>query len=167
MSQIGKRVLLVDADMRRPRQHSIWKISNFVGLSNILVNQAQLPNTAQEALVTLDVLPAGTTPPNPIALLDSQRMASLIREATNNYDFVIIDAPPLTAVADALVVGKLVDGILIMVRPGKVESGAVNTAKSLLEQAKVPVLGMVVNGIDGGKGYGGYYYSQGYYGKGG
>lgn len=165
ISQLGKRVLLVDADMRRPRQHSIWNLSNFIGLSNILVNQAQLRNTAQEALVTLDVLPAGTTPPNPLALLDSQRMNTLIKEATKEYDFVIIDTPPLTAVADALVVGKWVDGMLLVVRPGKVESGAVNTAKSLLEQAKVPVLGMVVNGVEVGSGYGGYYYSKGYYGR--
>jgi capsular exopolysaccharide synthesis family protein len=165
MSQLGKRVLLIDADMRRPRQHTIWNLSNFIGLSNILVNQAQLPNTAQEALVTLDVLPVGTTPPNPVALLDSQRMATLIQEATKEYDFVIIDTPPLTAVADALVVGKLVDGMLLVVRPGEVESGAVNTARSLLEQAKVPVLGMVVNGVSEGSGYGGYYYSQGYYGS--
>jgi capsular exopolysaccharide synthesis family protein len=165
MSQLGKRVLLIDADMRRPRQHTIWNLSNFIGLSNILVNQAQLPNTAQEALVTLDVLPVGTTPPNPVALLDSQRMATLIQEATKEYDFVIIDTPPLTAVADALVVGKLVDGMLLVVRPGEVESGAVNTARSLLEQAKVPVLGMVVNGVSEGSGYGGYYYSQGYYGR--
>jgi capsular exopolysaccharide synthesis family protein len=164
MSQLGKRVLLVDADMRRPRQHTIWNLSNFMGLSNILVNQAQLQSTTQEALVTLDVLPVGTTPPNPVALLDSQRMASLIQEATKEYDFVIIDTPPLTAVADALVVGKLVDGMLLVVRPGEVESGAVNTAKSLLEQAKVSILGMVVNGVGGGSSYGGYYYSKGYYG---
>jgi polysaccharide biosynthesis transport protein len=163
ISQLGKRVLLVDTDMRRPRQHSIWNLSNFIGLSNILVGQAQLQNTAQEALVTLDVLPVGTTPPNPLTLLDSQRMATLIKEATENYDFVIIDTPPLTAVADALIVGKLVDGMLLVVRPGKVESGAVSTSKSLLEQAKVPVLGMVVNGVAEGSGYGGYYYSKGYY----
>ena len=165
MSQLGKRVLLIDADMRRPRQHKIWQIQNFSGLSNVLVNQAQLPNTAQEALVTLDVLPVGQIPPNPVSLLDSQRMGTVVKEAIEYYDFVIIDTPPLTAVADALVIAKFVDGILLVVRPGEVESGAVSTAKSALEQAKVDVLGMIVNGVSGGSSYGGYYYSKGYYGS--
>lgn len=151
--------------MRRPRQHKIWQIQNFSGLSNVLVNQAQLPNTAQEALVTLDVLPVGQIPPNPVSLLDSQRMGTVVKEAIEYYDFVIIDTPPLTAVADALVIAKFVDGILLVVRPGEVESGAVSTAKSALEQAKVDVLGMIVNGVSGGSSYGGYYYSKGYYGS--
>ena len=165
MSQLGKRVLLIDADMRRSRQHKIWQIQNFSGLSNVLVNQAQLSNTAQEALVTLNVLAAGQIPPNPVSLLDSQRMETVVKEATKDYDFVIIDTPPLTAVADALVVAKFVDGMLLVVRPGEVESGAVSTAKLALEQAKVDVLGMVVNGISGSSSYGGYYYSKGYYGN--
>ncbi len=165
ISQMGKRVLLIDADMRRPRQHKIWQLPNLSGLSNILVNQAQLPNTAQEALVTLDVLPVGQLPPNPVAILDSQRMATVVKEATRDYEFVIIDTPSLTAVADALVIGKFVDGMLMVVRPGEVESGAVSAAKSALEQAKVNVLGMVVNGVSGSSGYGGYYHPKGYYGS--
>ncbi|MDJ0676858.1 MAG: polysaccharide biosynthesis tyrosine autokinase [Calothrix sp. MO_167.B42] len=165
ISQLGKRVLLIDADMRRPRQQKIWQLTNLSGLSNVLVNQAQLSNTVQEALVTLDVLTVGKIPPNPVTILDSQRMGTVIEEATNDYDFVIIDTPSLTAVADALVVAKFVDGMLMVVRPGEVDSGAVTTAKSVLEQAKVNVLGMVVNGVSGDHGYGGYYYSKGYYGN--
>jgi len=164
MSMLGKRVLLIDTDMRRPRQHKVWELPNFMGLSSVLTGQAQLSSVAQEALVSLDVLPVGTIPPNPVTLLESQRMANLVKEASSNYDCVIIDTPPLTAVADALVVGKLVDGMLLVVRPGEVESGAVQASKSMLEQAKVPVLGMIVNGVDSGNSYGGYYYTKGYYG---
>ncbi|OUL29113.1 polysaccharide biosynthesis tyrosine autokinase [Nostoc sp. 106C] len=161
-AQTGRRVLLVDADMRRPRQHKVWEQSNLIGLSNILVNQAELPTTTKEALMTLDLVTAGTIPPNAAALLESKRMAALIQEATSNYDFVIIDAPPLTAVADAQILGKLVDGVLLVVRPGVVDSAAANATKNLLAQSGQRVLGMVVNGITAGSSYGGYY-SKGYY----
>lgn len=163
-AQLGKRVLLIDADMRRPRQHSIWDVPNMTGLSNVLVGQAALHGSTTEALVTLDVLTAGKIPPNPLTLLESQRMASLVKDASNDYDFVIIDAPPLTAVADALNIGKLADGMLLVVRPGVANTGSVNAAKSLLEQSGQRVLGMVVNGVTADNSYGGYYYSKGYYG---
>ncbi|MBD2279349.1 GumC family protein [Aphanizomenon flos-aquae] len=161
---VGRRVLLVDADMRLPRQHRIWEIHNLLGLSNILAGQTQLENAVQEVSPLVNMLPAGKIPPNPVALLDSQRMAALVEEASKDYDFVIIDTPPLTAVTDPLIVGKYVDGLLLVVRPGQVEYSAVTAAKSLLEQAKVPILGMVVNGIGKESGYGGYYYASGYYG---
>jgi capsular exopolysaccharide synthesis family protein len=161
---VGRRVLLVDADMRRPRQHRIWEIHNLLGLSNILAGQAQLENAVQEVSPLVNMLPAGKIPPNPVALLDSQRMATLVEEASKDYDFIIIDTPPLTVVTDPLIVGKYVDGLLLVVRPGQVEYSAVTAAKSLLNQAKVPILGMVVNGIGKESGYGGYYYASGYYG---
>lgn len=163
VAQIGRRVLLVDGDMRRPRQHKIWEQSNLVGLSNILVGQAELQTSTKEALMTLDFVSAGTIPPNPAALLDSQRIGEVIQEASKEYDFVIIDAPPLTAVADALMLGKLVDGLLLVVRPGVANTASVAAAKNLLEQAGQRVLGMVVNGVTAGSSYGGYY-SKGYYG---
>ncbi|MBD2197812.1 MULTISPECIES: GumC family protein [Calothrix] len=161
-AQTGRRVLLIDADMRRPRQHKVWEQNNLIGLSNILVNQAELATTTKEALMTLDLVTAGTIPPNAAALLESKRMAAVIQEATSNYNFVIIDAPPLTAVADAQILGKLVDGILLVVRPGVVESAAAIATKNLLAQSGQRVLGMVVNGITSGSSYGGYY-SKGYY----
>ncbi|MTJ48818.1 polysaccharide biosynthesis tyrosine autokinase [Dolichospermum sp. UHCC 0259] len=163
-AHVGRRVLLVDADMRRPRQHRIWEIHNLLGLSNILAGQAQLENAVQEVSPLVNMLPAGKIPPSPVALLDSQRMATLVEEASKDYDFVIIDTPPLTVVTDPLIVGKYVDGLLLVVLPGQVEYSAVTAAKSLLNQAKVPILGMVVNGIGKESGYGGYYYASGYYG---
>ena len=163
-AHVGRRVLLVDADMRRPRQQRIWETPNLLGLSNILAGQAQLKNTVQEVSPLVYLLPVGKIPPNPVTLLDSQRMADLLEEASNNYDFIIIDTPPLTAVTDPLIVAKYVDGLLLVVRPGKVEYPAMKSAKSLLNQAKVPILGMAVNGISEESGYGGYYYYKGYYG---
>jgi capsular exopolysaccharide synthesis family protein len=165
IAQLGKRVLLIDADMRRPTQQNIWNLPNMIGLSNVLVGQADLQVSTTEALVTLDLLTSGTIPPNPLALLESQRMGSLLlEEISNDYDYIIIDAPPLTVVSDALALSKLGDGMLLVVRPGVANTGSVNAAKSLLEQSGQRVLGMVVNSVTADNSYGGYYYSKGYYG---
>ncbi len=164
-AQMGRRVLLLDADMRHPRQRQIWELPNMAGLGNVLVGQTELQTTAQEALINLEVLTCGTISPNPVALLDSQRMASLIAEAARDYDFVIIDTPPLCMFADAMILGKLADGILLVVRSGMVKSTAATATKKLLEQSQQRVLGMVVNGEIGGGSYG--YYSNYYYEKNG
>ncbi|MEA5618344.1 polysaccharide biosynthesis tyrosine autokinase [Cronbergia sp. UHCC 0137] len=164
--QMGRRVLLIDADMRRPRQHEIWDIQNLQGLSNILVGQIGLENSTQEVQVNLDVLSGGKEPPNPAALLDSMRLSTLIEEASGIYDFIIIDTPPVGLFADAMIVGKLVDGVLMVVRPGEVTSPAAVTAKLALEQSGQKVLGMAINAVNSGDSSGHYYsysYSSQYY----
>jgi polysaccharide biosynthesis transport protein len=163
-SHVGKRVLLIDCDMRRPRQHRIWEIPNLLGLSNILAGQNEVEPAIHKVFLNVDMLPAGKIPPNPVTLLDSQRMADLIEKARQDYDFVILDSPPLTAVTDPLIIGKFADGLLLVVRPGRVEYSALKSSKSLLNQSKVPVLGMAVNGVSEESGYGGYYYYRGYRG---
>lgn len=162
-AQMGKRVLLIDADMRRPHQHEVWETPNMMGLSNVLVGQAEFAKTAKEVVINLDLLTAGTIPPNPVVLLDSQRMASLIAQAREEYDCIIIDTPPLSMLADAMIVGNLADGMLLVARPGVVNSEAAKATKALLEHSRVPVLGMVVNGVEIDHyhyNYYGYYYSN-------
>jgi polysaccharide biosynthesis transport protein len=161
-AQMGKRVLLIDADMRRPRQHEIWELQNFMGLSNVLVGQGESQNLTKEVVYGLDVLTAGTIPPNPLPLVDSQSMAGLIRESAKEYDCVIVDTPPLTLASEAQILGKLADGILLVVRPGTVNVNTAGVAKELLEQSSQCVLGMVVNGVNSDRGSG-YYYNKGYY----
>ncbi|MGM3305424.1 GumC family protein [Anabaena sp. WFMT] len=156
-AQMGCRVLLLDADMRRPRQHEIWKLPNVMGLSNVLVGQGELTKTAQ-VMVGLEVLTSGTIPPNPVALIDSQGMDLLIKEYAQEYDFVIIDTGSLAINAEAQILGKLVDGMLLVVRPGMVDSRTVIAAKSLVEQSGQQVLGMVVNGVGSDSNYS--YYSD-------
>jgi polysaccharide biosynthesis transport protein len=163
-AQLGKRVLLIDADMRRPRQHEIWELQNFMGLSNALVGQGEWVNLTKEVVYGLDVLTAGTIPPNPLPLVDSQSMATLIRETGKDYDFVIIDTPPLTLASEAQLLGKMADGVLLVVRPGIANVNTVAVAKGLLEQSSQRVLGMVVNGVNVDSGSG-YYYNKGYYGR--
>lgn len=163
-AHMGRRVLLVDADMRDPLQHVIWKLPNLMGLSNILAGQAELSTSTQKVLINLEVLNAGTIGPNPAALLDSQRMASLVEAAVRNYDFVIIDTPALNLFVDGLMLSKLADGILLTVRPGVLDSATATATKMLLEQSRAHVLGMVVNGVTGEHSPS-YYHSKTYYGR--
>ncbi|MBO3463340.1 polysaccharide biosynthesis tyrosine autokinase [Aetokthonos hydrillicola Thurmond2011] len=159
-AHMGRRVLLIDGDMRHSCQQAIWKLPNLVGLSNVLVGQAEFSRTTQEVLVNLNVLTVGTIPPNVAALLDSQRMSLLIQEAIESYDCVIIDTPALSLFGDALILSKMADGILLVVRPGVLHSSVAKTAKTMLEQARSRVLGMVVNGVTTESRSGYYYHSR-------
>lgn len=148
IAQVGRRVLLVDADMRHPVQHHIWNLTNAVGLSNLIVEQVKRDNAIQETMPNLFVLPSGVLPPNPVALLDSKRMATLVDSFTNDYDFVIFDTPALAGTADAAVLSKLGDGTLLVVRPGELDYSSAKAAKEFLIQSGQNVLGMVINGVN-------------------
>ncbi|MBE9224343.1 polysaccharide biosynthesis tyrosine autokinase [Phormidium sp. LEGE 05292] len=147
MSQLGRKVLLIDADMHHPIQHHIWNLTNAAGLSDVIVGQADVNSAVKEVMTNLDVLPSGVIPPNPLALLDSKRMASLIEDFSATYNFVIIDTPPLVLVADALTLGKMADGMLLVARPSVVDTVSASASKGFLVQSAQNVLGMVVNGI--------------------
>ncbi|NJR74106.1 MAG: polysaccharide biosynthesis tyrosine autokinase, partial [Scytonema sp. CRU_2_7] len=147
-AELGRRVLLVDADMRHPMQHHIWGLTNVAGLSNVLVGHAEFEATiARRVMPNLDILTAGVIPPNPMALLDSKRMASLIEYFGENYDFVIIDAPPVVHAADALTLSEMTDGVLFVARPGVLNFTSAQASKELLERSGQKVLGLVVNGL--------------------
>ncbi|MGF1676020.1 MAG: polysaccharide biosynthesis tyrosine autokinase, partial [Rivularia sp. (in: cyanobacteria)] len=148
MASTGRRVLLVDADMRHPIQHHTWGLTNAVGLSNVIIDRLNLNAAVQEVLPNLDVLCSGVVPPNPIALLDSQRMATLLDNFTQQYDFVIFDTPSVVGTADAAILSDLTDGILLVVRPGVVDLDSANAAKEYLTQSNQKVLGIVVNGLN-------------------
>jgi polysaccharide biosynthesis transport protein len=147
VAQLGRKVLLIDGDLHRPVQHRIWELSNQVGLSNAIVGQAELKSAIADVMPNLKVLPSGVIPPNPMALLDSQRIATLIEQFSQTYDLVIIDTPSLNVAADALILGQKADGILFVVRPGVVDSQSAAFAKELLAKSNQHVLGLVVNGV--------------------
>ena len=160
-TQCGQRILLVDADMRRPSQHHVWEISNQVGLSNVLQQEAKWEDSVQNVMTNLDVLTSGTIPENPIALLDSSLMKAFIDSVSQHYDRVIFDTPPLIGIADTKVIGKLVDGFLFVVRPGVVDYGSATAAKKMLDTNGQKVLGVIVNGADMRNEP--YYYNNYYY----
>ncbi len=148
IAQVGQRVLLVDANMRHPIQHNVWGVNNSVGLSNLIVDQVSCDLVVQEVMPNLHLLSSGVLPPNPLALLDSQRMGVLVSRFAEEYDYVVFDTPSLNGTADAAVLGKLADGILLVVRPGAIDSASANVAKEFLIQSGQNVLGMVINGLN-------------------
>lgn len=147
IAQLGKKVLLIDADVHHPQQQEIWEIDHSVGLLDVLQDYNLLPKAIKSVVPNLDIMPAGQAMPNSLGLLKSPQMRSLLEELQQDYDLVIFDTPPLLLFADALTLGKLADGILMVVRPGAIEPANANASKELLEQSGQNILGLVVNGV--------------------
>lgn len=148
IAQVGRRVLLVDADMRHPVQHHVWNMTSGLGLSNVIVDHVPIERAIEQVMPNLYVLSSGVLPPNPLALLDSKRMAALVTSFAKQFDFVIFDTPTLSGTADAAVLSKLADGILLVVRPGVITVESAIAAKEFLTQSSQNVLGMVINGVN-------------------
>ncbi|MEM7717128.1 MAG: polysaccharide biosynthesis tyrosine autokinase, partial [Cyanobacteria bacterium P01_A01_bin.68] len=148
LAQSGKRVLLVDADMRQPNQHHLWGLINGGGLSNVIVGQDEFSRCYHQVNKYLSVLSAGVQPPNPSALIDSAAMDSLIQSLLPRYDYIIFDTPPLAGTPDAAVLGKMVDGVLLVARPRVVDSASATGAKSLLERSEAKILGIIANAVN-------------------
>ncbi len=163
LAQLGYRVMLIDADMRQPSQHHLWGLTNAVGLSDILVGQAELSSVIRQGIERLDIIPSGVTPPNPLALLDSKRMTSLIRNFSENYDFVIIDTPPLILAADSLMLSQIASGVLLVARPRVLDRASANSAKEMLERSSQRVLGLVVNAISKNESAQYFYHAKRYF----
>lgn len=165
-AQAGKRVLIVDTDMRKPTIHAIFDLSNTEGLSSILAGESTMvqaiKHTPQEGL---HVLTCGPLPPNPAELLESQRMTNLVEELKEVYDLILFDAPPIIAVTDASILASRLDGLILLLGVNKVTRKAGRHALQLLGRAKVKVWGMVVRGVRPDND--GYYYSyyHRYYGN--
>lgn len=160
-AQQGKRVLVVDADMRKPTMHYTFHLDNLRGLSNVLVGESQLRDaTSITNVENLDVLTCGPIPPNPSELLGSKRLPLMLDQAKELYDLVIFDTPPLLAVADAKILANVCDGSILVVRSKQTEYEAVTKSVELLEPSHAKVLGTILN--DRTKKEGNYYY---YYGN--
>ena len=166
----GKRVLLIDGDMRRPTVHKQFGLKRSPGLSNLIGgntghSDAVIDSTTKTDLAELDVLTAGDSPPNPAELLGSQRFKDAIEQFTAKYDLVIIDAPPMLIV-DPVMTSKAVDGIVYAIRPGTATRDAVKSAFEELQRCPTPVLGVVLTRLDEKTsryyGYNGYYSNYAY-----
>lgn len=158
----GKRVLLIDADMRKPSLHRKFDLSNRTGLTSLLASQHHLSEVVQDTTVDqLFVVTSGPIPPNPSELLGSQRMKQLIADLREQYDIILIDTPPNLAVPDGMIISSLCDGVILVVQAGKVKRDLVRKAKNNLEHAGARILGVLLNNVDRKKGEGYYYY---YYG---
>lgn len=157
----GQRVLLVDADMRKPTVHRTFGLSNENGLSKVLSSNNSVLEMAQPSMVdNLSILTSGPKPPNPSELLGSTRMNQVIEEARHLYDVIIFDMPPVVTVTDAQIMASKADGTLLVVRENVTRKDALTKAKDLLEMVQARVLGVVYNGTKDVKDQSYYYYSN-------
>ena len=157
-AKAGQKVLLVDADMRKPVIYKAFQINNHYGLINLLSSTETISKGIQKtAIKELSVLPSGPIPPNPSELLSSKRMDQLMVEASQLYDIVMFDLPPIVTVTDAQILSSKADGTLLVVREKTSRKEAVVKAKKLLEMAQAKVLGIVYNGVEQSKDTSYYY----------
>lgn len=145
-SQQGKKVLFVDADLRKPTAHYTFQQENFKGLTTVLTKQSELFETIKATrIANLDILTSGPIPPNPAELLSSRAMEELLAAAFKEYDMVVFDTPPVLAVTDAQVLANQCDGTILVVASGSTDKDSAVKAKELLEAAKAKLLGVVLN----------------------
>lgn len=148
LSQLGLKVLLIDADMRNPSQHEFWNQDLQLGLSDILANRVNPETVVHEVMVNLHFITAGLQTANPLALINSPGMSAIIEKLALNYDFVLLDTPPLNVGGDAHIISTMTDGIILVVHPQVVDVASAMAATEKLEEYNQNVLGMVVNGVN-------------------
>jgi len=173
IAQGGRTAVIVDADLRRPRVHKLLQVSNRNGLSNQFIrDQDNLDGSVKPTEVEgLHVLTSGNLPPNPSELLGSDRMSEILHKLADTYGTVIVDAPPILVVTDALVLAPLVDGVIVVIKPSLTKRAALKNMLGQLHQVHANVLGVVMNDVKISRShyynyhYHGYYYSH-KYGKG-
>lgn len=169
LAQTGKRVIAVSCDLRKPRLHRFFGLKNQVGVTSVLAGTATLAQAAQRpGQDSLRILASGPVPPNPTELLESKEMGNLIEELRQAADFVIIDAPPILAVSDALILAPKSDGVVIVAGAGNTSRGAAVTTREQLDQVEARVVGCVLNNFHPGQAkyypyYYRYYTTYGYY----
>lgn len=162
-AQDGKKVLLVDADMRKPTMHYTFHTTNSTGLSNLLTRKWELQDVVIETEIEgLHLVTCGPIPPNPAELLGSKTMDVLLEQLIASYDIVIFDAPPILSVTDAQILSNKCDGTILVLNSGSTEKASVLKAKEALVSAKANILGTMLNNFVLEKDH--YYYQ--YYGTG-
>ena len=162
-AQQGSKVLLIDADLRKPRIHRIMMMDNSNGLTNLLSTHNDYRDYIRSSRINnLDVLLCGAIPPNPSELLMSNVMKQFIQKVRGDYDIILLDAPPAISVTDAAIISTYVDGTILVAASGTVEKEALIGAKEVLNKVKANILGVVLNKIDR-KTTGNYHYYEYYY----
>ncbi|MFC1453439.1 polysaccharide biosynthesis tyrosine autokinase, partial [Verrucomicrobiota bacterium] len=163
-AQVGKRTLVIDSDMRKPRLHNVFSVMPEKGLANLLASEEDLrleDVVLQTTLENLSFLPCGPVPHNPVEMLDSKRFGDILAEIESKFEFTVFDSPPGITMADPLIMGKRTGGVLLVVRSFVTPKHAVRDFTTHMREADVRLLGVVLNNVDTPKGgYYGYYYEN-------
>ncbi len=167
--QADSRVCIVDSDMRRPMLHRMFGLTNTRGLMTALLEGGTLETVAQATHIkNLSVVTSGPLPPNPAELVGSNRMRECLETATKQYDIVLLDSPPVISVSDALALAAQCEGVILVVRSGKIPQAVVKRTVEHIEAVKGRILGIVLNSVDlrrDGYYYDYYRYYASYYGQ--
>lgn len=149
LAQANSRVILIDMDLRRPFQHRMFKINNKVGVSNIIGEKKSLQSAIHKDIIPgLDVLTAGTISPNPSEMVSSDKAKEIVKWAEENYDYVLIDAPPVNIVSDVLALANMTAGILFVVRVGSTHKDELKKAIEEIKFVNTELLGVILNSAD-------------------
>jgi len=158
LAQADHRVLLIDADMRKPVQHKIFKVKNKNGLSSVIGKMITPEQSIQKNIIkNLDLLTAGPKPPNPSELLASEQAEKVLNELSEKYDYVVVDTPPVNVVSDAMGISKSLAGILLVLKYGETTFDTTEKAMKKIQLSDMNMLGFIINDISG-KHHSGYYY---------
>jgi capsular exopolysaccharide synthesis family protein len=166
LAQGGTRVLLIDADMRRPAVHPRFGLSGKIGLSTLLTGGSTFAQTIQNVpeVPSLDIIASGPVPPFPAELLGSDAMRAMLTSAAETYQYIVIDSPPILSVTDGVILAREADAVVLVVRHGKSSKHIIRRARDLLVRAGAPITGIVLNAVDlNSPEYQGYYGQSGYH----
>jgi len=172
-AQGGSKTALIDGDLRRPKIHQRFGVRNQTGLSRLFVRGKKSEEKISQQhpkVPNMSIITSGSIPPNPSELLGSEKMRLLLDYFANQYDYVLLDAPPVMAVTDPVIMSKFVDGVLLVTKPGATKTGALKQSVEQLRRVKANILGVVLNEIpkNGSRyyyhGYQ-YYHYEDYYGE--
>jgi len=166
LAQTGAKVLIIDADMRRPRLHQVFNVTNGAGLSTLLSSEfdeaTMLGVVQHDEKSKLHLMPSGPVPPNPAELIGSEQMTNLLKRLSNHFTHVVIDSPPIASFTDGVLIASMVDGVILVVHAGKSSRQVVKRSKQLLNDIGAKVLGVVLNNVNL-RSQDNYYYYQTYY----
>lgn len=166
LAQTGAKVLIIDADMRRPRLHSLFNITNGEGLSTLLSSKLQEAEIAKvikyDEGTKLNLLTSGPIPPNPAELIGSEQMANLFKILQTKFTHVVVDSPPIASFTDGVLIASMVDGVILVVHAGKSSRQIVRRSRQLLNDVGAKILGVVLNNVNL-RSQENYYYYQSYY----
>ena len=161
LSQAGKKVLIVDCDLRKPVMHKFFGVRNLHGVGDVLVGERILQEVANEPVPGLSVIPGGPAPPNPTELLGSQRFTDFLAGVRQQFDYVLVDAPPVGLLSDSAIIATQGDGVLLVLDAQNTRKGSVRQALRNLEAVGANVLGTVMNNVEAPKSG---HYADAYYG---
>jgi capsular exopolysaccharide synthesis family protein len=162
IADMEKSTLLIDCDLRKPSIHRMFKISNRLGLTNLLLGECQQGEVIVKRSQYLDILTSGSLPPNPAEVLGSKRMKAFIENMKEKYDYVILDTPPVMAVTDAQIISTMSDGVLLVAASKETSRDSLIKTKELLTNVKANIIGVILNKYQStDKRDYGYYYDYG------